>query len=192
MIAAIILSAAFATFAQPAQPSAVTSKIVVVDTASFFNEKSGITRILAAARNLSNELATRRSEVQALVSRSERLQKELSDLEQSAAKGVPYDQNLARTKADELERVRREGKYKEDEFNAYAQKRQNEVVGPEYSAALRALGDYVKSKGFGLVFDASKDQNGMLLFATEQYDITKDFITFYNTRPPTAINSVPK
>ena len=179
-------------FAQAGQSGAVTSKIVIVDTAAFFNEKSGITRILTAANSLSNELAPKRTELQQVIARVQQVEKEVAIFRENVAKGIPIDEKAAQAKVEELERLKREGKYKEDEFNTLAQKRQTQVVGPEYSAALKALGDYVKLKGFGLVFDASKDQNGMLLFATEQYDITKEFVTYYNTRPPTAINSVPK
>ena len=89
-------------------------------------------------------------------------------------------------------RLKREGKYQEDEFNALAQKRQSEIVGPVYSEVLKTLGEYVKSKDFGLLFDASKDQSGMLIYASEKYDITKEFITYYNTRPVTAIAPVPR
>ena len=179
-------------FAQAVQPSGATSKIVVVDTAAFFNEKSGITRILAAAKSLSTELTPRRTELQQMIARVQVVEKEVATFRENVAKGIPVDERAAQAKVADLERLKLEGKYKEEDYNAFAQKRQGQVVGPEYSAALKALGDYVKSKGYGIVFDVSKDQDGFLIFATEQFDITRDFITFYNTRPPAAINSVPK
>lgn len=189
---ALGLVSSIQTFGQTTQPGAAAPKIVVVDTAAFFDEKSGITRILTAAKALSTELTPKRTELQQMIARVQVVEKEVTTFRENVAKGIPIDEKAAQSKAEELERLKREGKYKEDEFNSMAQKRQAQVVGPEYSAALKALGDYVKSKGYGLVFDVSKDQNGILIFATEQYDITKDFVTFYNTRPPTAINSVPK
>lgn len=180
------------TMAQAVQPTAVTSKIVIIDSSAFFDEKAGITRLLTAAKNLTNELAPKRNEIQQMIARLQQVEKEVAMFRENVTKGIPINEKAAQSKVDELERLKREGKYKEDEFNTLAQKRQTQVVGPEYSAALKALGDYVKLKGLGLVFDASKDQNGMLLFATDQYDITKEFIAYYNSRPPTAINSVPK
>jgi len=179
-------------FAQPGQPAGAASKIVIVDTGAFFDEKAGVTKILTAAKALSNELAPKRNELQTMMARVQVVDKEVAAFRDNVAKGIPIDERAAQAKVEELERLKREGKFKEDEFNALAQKRQTQVVGPEYSAALKALGEYVKTKGYGIVFDVSKDQNGMLIFATEQYDITKEFITFYNTRPSTAINSVPK
>lgn len=178
--------------AQSTQGAATVSKIVIIDTAAFFDEKNGITRILAAAKNLSNDLTGKRNELQQMIARVQQVEKEVSTFRDNVAKGIPIDEKAALARTEELDRLKREGKYKEDEFNSLAQKRQSQIVGPEYSAALKTLGEYVKVKGYGIVFDISKDQNGMLIFAAGQYDITKDFIAFYNTRPPTAINSVPK
>lgn len=168
------------------------NKIVVIDTAAFFNEKTGITKIITASRNLSSELAPKRAAVQQIVAKIDALNKELTTFQSNASKGIPVDEKTVQGKVEELDRLKREGKYQEDEFNAFAQKRQNEIVGPVYSEVLKSLGDYVKSKDYGLLFDASKDQSGMLIFASEKFDITKDFITFYNTRPVTAIAPVPR
>ena len=110
----------------------------------------------------------------------------------NAGKGIPVDERSFQTKVDELEGLKRQGKFKEDEYNAFAQKLQNDTVGPVYSEVLRTLGDYVKSHDYGILFDASKDQSGFLIFASEKYDITRDFIAFYNARPVTAIAPVPR
>ena len=180
-----VLSASALTFAQPAA-AAPPSKIVIVNTNAFFDEKAGVNRIVTARKQVAAELAPERTKVTALLSRVQVLENEIARLQENAQKNIPIDQNAAQAKVVELERLKREGKYKGDEFNALVEKRQNEVVGPQFSAALKALGDYIKSKGYGIVFDISKDQTGFLVFATEQYDITKDFIAFYNSRPATA------
>lgn len=187
-----LLLAVFAAVPLYAQLAGAASKVVVIDTAAFFDEKSGITRILTAAKNLNIELSPRRNDLQTMLAKIQQLEKEVVVFRDNVAKGIPIDEKTAQAKNEELERLRLEGKYKGDEFNTLAQKRQTQVVGPEYSSALKALGEYSRSKGYSFVFDLAKDQNGLLIFATEQHDITKDFITFYNTRPPTAINSVPK
>lgn len=174
-----------------AQPAGA-SKIVVIDTAVFFNEKTGITKIVAASKSLAVELSPKRSAVQQVVARIDALNKEIEAIRSNAAKGIPIDDKAAQGKVDELERLKRQGKYQEDEFNALAQKRQSEMVGPIYAEVLRTLGDYIKSKDYGIVFDVSKDQSGLLIFASEKYDITKEFINYYNARPVTAIAPVPK
>lgn len=186
----LLLTAASISAHAQAQPAA--SKIVIVNTAAFFEEKGGITRIVNASKQLSSELAPKRAEVQQIVTRLEALTKEIEVFRGNAAKGIPIDEKAAQSKVDELERLKIEGKYKEDDFNAFAQKKQNEIVGPAYADAMKALGEYIKSKAYGIVFDVSKDQGGTIIFAADQYDITKDFIAFFNAKPPTAINSVPK
>lgn len=188
----LIFAAILSANAQTQPTAAVASKIVIVDTVAFFNEKSGITRIVTAAKTLSTELTPKRSQYEQTVAKLQQVEKEVTAFRDNVAKGIPIDERAAQAKVDELERLKREGKYQEDDYNNLAQTRQRQIVGPEYSAALKALDEYVRTKGYGMVFDVSKDQNGILIFATEQYNITKDFIAFYNARPPTAINSVPK
>lgn len=189
-IVLMIMIAADSGFAQV--PTASTAqRIVIVDTVAFFNEKTGITRIINASRQLTTELAPRRAEVTALIARNEAVNKELAAMQQNTSSGIPVDPKAAQAKVEEADRLKREGKFRQDEFNAWAEKRQQQVVGPVYADVMRVLSDYIKTKGFGLVFDASKDQSGFLIYATEQHDITKDFIAFYNSRPPTTIAPVP-
>lgn len=182
----------FVAAAAGVHAQAAASKIVIVDTAAFFNEQGGITKIIAASKTLNTDLASERSKVQAIVQRIEALTKELETIRGNAGRGVPVDERSFQNKVADLESLKREGKYEEDKFNALARKRQSEIVGPVYSDVLRVLSDYVKTKDYGIIFDVAKDQGGMLLFASEKFDITKDFITFYNTKPVTTITSVPK
>ncbi|MFT3743822.1 MAG: OmpH family outer membrane protein [Pyrinomonadaceae bacterium] len=172
--------------------AATSSKIVIIDTSVFFNEKLGITKIVAASKTLTAELAPKRSVVEQFVARIDALNKEMAAFQANASKGIPVDEKAAQSKFDELERLKREGKFQEDEYNVYAQKRQSEIVGPVYSEVLKSLGEYVKSKDYGILFDASKDQTGILIYASDKYDITKEFIAFYNARPVTAIAPVPR
>lgn len=180
----------FAAFAS-AQTQGIASKVVVIDSNAFFNDKTGITKIIAASKSVVAEVAARRSEVQQLIQRVDAVSKDIEAMRGNAGKGIPVDEKTMQAKIDELERLRREGKYKEDEYKAFAQKKQNEIVGPVYSEVLKALGEYVTQKDYGLVFDLSKDQNGVLAFASDKFDITKDFITYFNAKPVTTISSVP-
>jgi len=172
-------------------PAGVAQKVVIVDTSAFFKEKTGITKIVAASQTVATELAPRRAEVNGLVARVENLNKEIATLQQNNTSGIPVDQRAAQAKMEELDRLKREGKFKQDDFNAYVEKRQQQVIGPVYADVMKVLNEYVKSMNFGMVFDVSKDQSGFLMYATDQYDITKDFIAFYNSRPTTTIAPVP-
>lgn len=170
-------------FAQTAQNPA--SKIVIVDTSAFFKDKIGITKIINASKQLDNELIPKRNELEQMAVRSQNLQKEIDTYQKNVQNKVPIDQKAAQAKVDEMEKLQREGKFKQEEYNKFVEKRQNELLGPPYSEVLRVLEEYIKTKGYGMVFDVSKDQSGMLIYAGEQFDITKDFITYYNARPAT-------
>lgn len=186
----VLLFSAAGAFAQT--PAQAPIKVVIIDTAVFFNETNGVTKIINATRALNTELATRRSEVTQIATRIAALNKEVEQLRSNVANGIPVDERTSKAKVDELESLKRSGKYKEDDFNALAQRRQNELVGPVYSDVLKTLGEWVKSKDYGIVFDVSKDQTGTLIFASEKHNITKEFITYYNARPVTAIAPVPR
>lgn len=188
----IVLAASVGAIAQatPA-PASQPGRIVIINTAAFFDEKAGITRIVAAGKQVNTELATKRTEVQALVTRLKGLESEIATARTNVQKGIPVDQNAIQAKIIEFERLQREGKFREEEYSAAAQKRQNEIVGPQFGAALQALNGFIKQKGYGMVFDVSKNREGFLMFATDQYDITKEFIAFFNARPITAAAAVP-
>jgi Skp family chaperone for outer membrane proteins len=185
--AALMLTAFFSisSFAQTTQ-NQTANKIVIVDTSAFFKDKIGITKILNASKQLDVEIAPKRNELQQMASRIQTLQKEIETLQKNIQNKIPVDEKAAQAKVDELDRLKREGKFKEEEYNKFLEKRQNELLGPPFSEALKALEEYIRTKGFALVFDVSKDQGGMLIFATDQYDITKDFIATYNARPATS------
>ena len=188
---ALTIAAAF-TLSIAAQAQTPAPKIVIINSAAFFNEKTGIAKIVAASKALTNDVAARRNDVQQLIARAEAVNKEVETFRLNANNGVPIDQRTFQAKVDELERLKREGKYKEDDFNAFAQKRQDDIVGPVYAEVLKALSEYIKTKDYGILFDASKDQNGFLIYASDKYDITREFIAYYNARPVTAIAPVPR
>src|SRR6185503_20766885 len=63
--------------------------------------------------------------------------------------------------------------------------RMGQVVDPINQDIVKALSEYAKSKGFAVIFDGAKlEQAGVLLGFDDKYDVTKDFITFYNGRSP--------
>jgi Skp family chaperone for outer membrane proteins len=70
----------------------------------------------------------------------------------------------------------------EDAKKRYDQ-RMGQVVDPINADIVKAMTDYAKQKGFAVILDGAKlEQAGVLLGFDDKYDITKDFITFYNGR----------
>ena len=52
---------------------------------------------------------------------------------------------------------------------------------------VKALNEYAKQKGYALILDGAKlEQAGILLGFDDKFDVTKDFIVFYNGRGTSA------
>ena len=91
------------------------------------------------------------------------------------------------SKASAIQDLETTIKRKQEDAKAKYDKRQDVVVGPVFADIGKALNEYAKSKGYALILDGAKlEQAGVLLGFDDKYDITKDFITFYNARPATA------
>lgn len=194
-IAAIFVFAAIfavSAFAQTT-PTAAAGKLGVVNTQAFDTDKGGITKYVSAMNALETELKPDINALQAMATKLQGLQKEIEDLKKqldSPTTGVPVDktkiQTSAQAKYDEYEKLGREFKFKQEEYKAKAERREAAVMGPVRLDIGNALQEFAKKNGYMMILDASKlDGAGLLLAFDEKYDITKDFITFYNARPAT-------
>lgn len=161
-------------------------KMGFLDTGAFYDDKIGITRLVNAYKALNAELKPRNDELQTMATRIQTLEKELTDLQDKANKGVQIDRNAANAKSEEYEKLKREFKFKQDDFKAVYERRRVAVVGPVSQEIGAALNEFAKQKGFGVLMDVSKfEQAGALLFYSEAADSTKEFIAFFNARPAT-------
>jgi len=59
----------------------------------------------------------------------------------------------------------------------------SQLVDPINQDIVKALNEYARSKGYAVILDGAKlEQSGVLLGFDDKYDVTKDFIVFYNGR----------
>jgi Skp family chaperone for outer membrane proteins len=85
---------------------------------------------------------------------------------------------------DEFQNLEKQIKRDQEDAKAQYERRSAVVVGPIYSDIMKALNEYAKAKGYAVIFDGVKlDQAQILLGFDEKYNITQDFIAFYNQRP---------
>ncbi|MEO6050587.1 MAG: OmpH family outer membrane protein [Pyrinomonadaceae bacterium] len=195
LAAIFVFAAIFAVsaFAQAgAQPAA--SKIGWIDTGMFADEKDGVTKYLNALKALDAELKPRVTELQAIQTKLTTIKNEMDAATRNPA--VPVNQQALQTKQDEGLRLQRDGEFKKKEFDVTYEKRSGEVLGPITNDILKALQDYAKQKGYAVVLDiaALANQNVNAILALDPTaNISKEFITYYNTRPATtATTAVPK
>lgn len=179
---------AVAAFAQ----TAPTGKIGIVDTGAF-GAKDGITKYVTAMTSLEKELAPDIAALQKMNTDIQTLEKELGDLQrQLADEKLPPAvdkaklQTTAQTKYQQYQDLGRQFKVKQEDYKVKLERRQDAVVAPISRDIGNALQEFGKKNGYMMILDASKlDGAGLLLAFDEKYDITKEFVTFYNARPAT-------
>lgn len=186
----LTLMFAFAAFAQ-AQPTSVA----LVDTRMFYDEKEGISKIASAYKSLELEFKTTTTELENISKRLATLETEIKSIQakfSDPANKVPLDENAARAKVDEAQKLQRDFKYKEDEFKARLAKREQIVIGPVLQDIAKALDEFAKKKGYSVVFDFGVliDER-IILYLDPSADITKEFVTMYNARPTGSAASKP-
>ncbi len=196
-VATLFVAAFFAVSALAQTPA---SKIGLINTNAFEDEKGGITKFLTARKSLDAEFKKDFDDLTSLVNRLTALEKEIGVLETQikAAQGtnVPISatiQTTYSTKADEYGKLTREHKFKQDDAKVRYEKREQVVLGPVMLDIGKAMQDYQKQKAYALLLDSAKLFNaGVLLAWDEVTDVTADFVKFYNARPATtAVKTTP-
>ena len=193
---AILFMMFFVSSAYSQTPTtSTTTRIAVINTLAFDDEKEGILKYVNALNALEKEFQPARNELQAMANKLETLTKEYNTLLEEANKpNSPISPQTLQTKREEIERLQREAKFKQDDANARYQSRYNAVVGPILQDIIKAMQEYAKQKGYALIFDAAKldEVNLILAVGDEKIDVTKDFIKFYNSRPASTTTTTPR
>jgi outer membrane protein len=163
------------------------TKIGWIQTAAFGDDNGGITKYLNASKALEAEMKPRVAELTALETKMKGIADDLQKMGSNPA--VPINQQAAAAKQEEGQRLQLEYKRKSEDAQAAFNKRRAEVMGPITNNVMQAIQDYAKLKGYAVIIDVTAlgaaDQPSPVLVLDPAADITKDFITYYNTRPGT-------
>ncbi len=181
MFAAVLSVSSFAQ-TSPAQPGA--GKIGWVNTAAFADEKEGVTKYISALKALDAEMKPRVTELQGLQTRMQNLGKEIQTMQANTA--VPVKPEAIQAKQEEGARMQREFEFKKKEYDAAVESRSGAVLGPVSEDISKALETFAKQKGYSVVLDIAALANAnAILVLDPTANLTKEFITYYNTRPAT-------
>lgn len=198
-IAAIALFAVFSAGAVSAQQRTGTpatapapiatgnlpdAKIALVNTDDFADEKTGIVRLVSAMKRVDGEFQPKRVELQTL---QQQIDKATADLNKAAP---VQDPKVTAQQSDKIEQLKTEFKRKGEDAQALYQKRLQEVLGPVYDDIGKALDAYAKAHGITLILDVTKVQG--IVSASESLDITKAFITEFNSKNPATASLTPR
>ena len=175
-----------ATSTTPTQTTASVpdSKIALVDTDAFLDEKAGITKLVTAAKAVEAEFQPRRTELQNL---QQQIDKATADLQKVQA---VQDPKLSAQQQDKIDTMKKELQRKGEDAQAAYQKRLQDKLGPVYEDIGKALDVYAKAHGITMVLDVTKIQG--IVSADGSLDITKAFIVEFNSKnPATAVLTKP-
>lgn len=156
------------------------SKMAVINSDLFLDQKTGIAKFNTAVAKLNGEFQKIKDDLTATQTRATTLEAEINKL-RDAPEGTPIDQKSLQAKIDQLEQLKKDIQRRgEDAQNSY-NRRRNEIFGPLQEEIGRALEAFAKARGINVIIDAAQVP---LLFADEKIDITRAFITDFNSKNP--------
>jgi Skp family chaperone for outer membrane proteins len=187
---ALLTTAAFCVSAQqqrppatPANPPAAApqtvavpdSKMAMIYSDAFLDPKNGIARYSSLLTTLNREFQPRQAELQGLQTRIQTLTKEIEDQQTVAAP------DAIRQKREQLAQLNTDFKRKGEDAQAAYEKRRQEIFMPLQTDIGKALEVFAKARGITVIVDGSQVP---LVYASDSIDITKAFITEFNSKNP--------
>ena len=174
------------TPAAPAAPPATTtvqlpmSKMAVIYTDMFLDQKSGIAKFNSVVTKLNGEFQKVKDEINAMQTRAQQLEDEVNKLRDAPA-ATPIDPKAQQAKIDQLEQLKKEIQRKGEDAQASYNRRRQELFSPLQEEIGKALETFAKARGINVIIDAAQVP---LLYAAESIDITRAFITEFNSKNP--------
>ena len=173
---------------QPTAPatsaSIPDSKIALIDSSAFSDEKQGIVRLVAAIKRVNSEFQPKQAELQTL---QQQIDKATADYNKVAPM---QDPKLNQQQADRIELMKKDMQRKGEDAQVAFDKRMQEVLGPISEDISKALDAYAKSRGITLILDVTKFQG--IVSASDSLDITRAFITEFNSKNPATASLNPQ
>lgn len=161
------------------------SKVALIDSSAFADEKQGILRFVSAVKRVRAEFQPRETE---LANLQQQIEKATADLQKAAP---VQDAKVTQQQQEKIEQMKREHQRKYEDYQSEGNKRLETVLGPIYEEIGKALDTFAKARGITLILDVTKVQG--IVSAADAMDITRAFITEYNSKnPATASLTSPK
>ena len=163
------------------------SKIGIINTDEFMDPKTGISKFTTVLNKLNGEFQKTKDDLTAEQNRGQALEAEITKLRDAPA-GTPIDQSALQAKIDQLEQLKKNVQRRaEDAQNAYNRRRE-ELFQPLQIEIGNALEAFAKARGINFVIDRAAVP---LLYFAESSDLTRAFITDFNSKNPATAASTP-
>jgi len=164
-----------------------TSKMAVVYTDMFLDAKTGIAKFSSVVTKLNGEFQKVKDEITAMQTRGQALETEINKLRE-APEGTPIDQRALQTKIDQLEQLKKDIQRRGEDAQASYNRRRQELFSPLQDEIGKALEVFAKARGINVIIDGAQVP---LLYAADSIDITRAFITDFNSKNPATAAATP-
>jgi outer membrane protein len=158
--------------------------MAVIYSEAFQDPKNGVARFNVTMNKLNGEFQKLQDDLTQTAQRLKGLQDEIARLQQSG--GATPAQIQA--KIDSLDQQKREYTRKGEDAKGQYQTRYKELFMPLQEDVSKALDAYAKARGITMIIDGSQTP---ILYAADTMDITKAFISDYNSRNPATAQAMP-
>lgn len=175
------------TTAAPQTVALPTSKMAVIYTDVFLDQKTGIAKFNNLLTRLNGEFQKLKDEITQMQQRAQALEAEITKLRDAPA-GTPIDQRALQAKIDQLEQLKKDIQRKAEDAQAAYDRRRNELFGPLQEEIGKALEVFAKARGINVIIDGARVP---IIYAAESIDITKAFIQDFNTKNPVTASVTP-
>ena len=171
----------------PATVNLPTSKMAVIYTDLFLDPKTGIAKFNSVLTKLNGEFQKVKDDITGMQTRGQTLEAEINKL-RGAPEGTPIDQRSLQAKIDQLEQLKKDIQRKSEDAQGAYTKRRQELFSPLQDEIGKALETFAKARGINVIIDAAQVP---LLYAADSIDITRAFITEFNSKNPVTASATP-
>jgi len=190
-IAAISVSPVLAQRPAAGQPSTAPpqtsapvpdTKIALIYSDMFLDDKTGIARFTALLNTLNREFQPRQTELQQIQQKATALNDEIEKTRNVA------DPKTIQQKLDQLETYKVDLKRKSEDAQQAYDKRRKEIFSPLQEAIGKALEVFAKQRGITVLIDGSQVP---VVYAADSTDVTRAFINEFNGKNPATASVTP-
>ena len=172
----------------PATVQLPMSKMAIIYTDLFLDQKTGIAKFNSVVTKLNGEFQKTKDELTQMQTRAQTLESEVNKLRE-APQGAPVDQRSLQAKIDQLEQLKKDIQRKGEDAQAAYNRRRQELFTPLQDEIGKALEAFAKARGINVILDGTQVP---LLYAADSIDITRAFINEFNSKNPvTATTTTP-
>ena len=172
----------------PATVQLPMSKMAIIYTDLFLDQKTGIAKFNSVVTKLNGEFQKTKDELTQMQTRAQTLESEINKVRE-APEGAPVDQRALQAKIDQLDQLKKEIQRKGEDAQAAYNRRRQELFTPLQDEIGKALEAFAKARGINVILDGTQVP---LLYAADSIDITRAFINEFNSKNPvTATTATP-